>query len=89
VIGARASDVLRLVCLEGFQVVGLGIAVGLLASTLMSRLLGTFLFGVGPTDPWTMVAASLAFTAVAFVAFWLPARRSLEILPSDALRGER
>jgi ABC-type lipoprotein release transport system permease subunit len=50
--------------------------------------LGAELYGVSPTDPATMAAASLSLLAVAALACWLPARAAMQVDPLVALRAE-
>ena len=55
---------------------------------MLSRFLGTFLFGVEPTDPATLIVMGSLFTAVALLACWVPARRAAAVDPMDALRED-
>jgi len=87
-LGARPSDVVRLVIAQGLRVTAAGVAIGLLISALASRLLATLLQGVSPTDAVTWSAAVAVWIAVALVACWLPARRAARIEPLVALRHE-
>jgi ABC-type antimicrobial peptide transport system permease subunit len=50
--------------------------------------LATLLFGIGPNDPATMIAAIAILLAVAFAAAWFPARRAMRVDPMIALRDE-
>jgi len=52
------------------------------------RVLAAFLFGIEPTDPVTLIAAGLLFTAVALIACWVPMRRAAKVNPLEALRYE-
>ncbi|HTS47326.1 MAG TPA: ABC transporter permease [Bryobacteraceae bacterium] len=85
-LGARPSDVLRLVVGHGMKLVLLGIAAGVFSALALTRLMRTLLFDVSPADPLTFVAVSLVLAAVAFVAGWLPALRAARIDPVLALR---
>jgi ABC-type lipoprotein release transport system permease subunit len=55
---------------------------------LVTRVMSTFLFGVGPLDPVTYAAVSVVLAAVALLATYLPARRATRVHPVVALRGE-
>lgn len=87
-LGGGNRDVILTVLRKGFVLVGVGTAVGIGAALLLSPALGTFLVGVGPTDPVTYAAVVATFAAVAVVASWAPARRALRLDPIVALRDE-
>jgi putative ABC transport system permease protein len=87
-LGAQASDVVRLALKQGMRPVLAGLAVGVLGAVWASRLLSSFLFGVGGRDPFTIAGASLILLGVAALACWLPARRAARIDPMMALRYE-
>ncbi len=85
-LGATAADVLRLVVGQGMRFVLVGVAIGLLASLALTRLMKGLLFGVSTTDPTTFVVIPLLLAAVALVACLLPARRATKVDPVIALR---
>ena len=87
-IGAAARDIGRLILREGMRPVGLGLAIGLVASLAVNRLLQSQLVGVGPYDPVTMIGAPLLLIVVALLACRIPARRAMRIDPVVALRHE-
>ena len=87
-LGARSGDVIRLVMREAVDVAALGGAAGLAAAALLSRLMGTLLYGVGATDPLTFAVVCGVLTLVALVATYLPARRAVRVDPLSALRAE-
>lgn len=87
-LGARTSDVLRMVIAYGAGLAAAGIVIGLAAAVPLSRLLQSLLFGVSSTDPATFVALPLALCAVALLACYLPARRAIRINPIEALRQD-
>jgi putative ABC transport system permease protein len=87
-LGADAAHVFRTVAGQGMGLTAIGIAIGLSASLLVSRLLVSLLFGVNATDPLTYVCSFGVFTAVALLACYLPARRASKVDPMVALRYE-
>jgi putative ABC transport system permease protein len=87
-MGASGRDIATLVVGEGMTLVGIGVAVGLLASIASTRLLTAFLFGVTPIDPLTLAAAVLLIGVVAFAACYIPARRATRMDPLIVLRAE-
>jgi putative ABC transport system permease protein len=85
-LGASAASVLRLVLGQALRLVSIGVAVGLVAATALTRLLERLLYGVEPFDPWTFAVTALVLLVVATVASYLPARRGMRMAPVDALR---
>jgi putative ABC transport system permease protein len=87
-LGARPSDVVMLVIKQGMVMVLVGIAIGLVAAFLLTRLLATLLFGITTTDPSTFVLAPLSLILVAMLANCIPALRAIRVDPITALRRE-
>jgi putative ABC transport system permease protein len=87
-LGATRGSVLGMILSQGLKLSAFGIAVGLLASLAFTRVLGTFLFHVGSTDPGTLAGVALLLVAVAFAASYIPARRAMQVDPMVALRYE-
>jgi len=85
-LGAHRADVLRLVLGQGTMLAIEGIGLGLAGALLLTRLLGSLLFAVSPTDPLTFAAVSIGLTGVALLASYIPARRATRIDPLVALR---
>jgi len=87
-LGATTQDVVRLVAGDAARVVAVGAAMGIGLSLLLSRLLGSMLFGVAPWDPATFAAVTLVLVLTATLSIAGPAWRATRIDPARALRGE-
>jgi putative ABC transport system permease protein len=87
-LGARASDVLKLVIGQGIRQSLAGVARGLLAALALTRLMKSLLFSVSATDPLTFLAIAVLLVFVALLACFVPARRAAKVNPIIALRGE-
>jgi putative ABC transport system permease protein len=87
-LGARRSDVFQMVIAQGARLAAFGIAIGLIASLGMTRLIRNFLFGIKATDPSTFAGVSLLLLGVWLFASYLPARRAMRVDPNIALRHE-
>ena len=85
-LGARPSDVVRLVLRHVVLVAAAGIACGLWTAYALSRLLGTVLYGVNPHDLASFAAVGIALAVVAAVASVVPARRAARLDPWQVLR---
>ena len=87
-LGAQRRDVLSLVIRKGVNLALIGTAIGLVGCLAVTRLVSSLLYGVTPTDPWTIASASLLLVVVTILASWLPARRAARVDPMEALRYE-
>jgi predicted permease len=87
-LGAQPAQILKMILGQGLVIVGIGVAVGVLAAGALASLVGHFLFGVAPLDPPTYVTCSLLLMAIASLACYIPARRATRVDPMVALRYE-
>ncbi len=85
-LGAAQSSVLRLVLKQGMSLVLTGVLIGFAAAMAVMRLLTRALYGVGPSDPVSVVGAAGVLLAIALVACYLPARSASRLDPLVALR---
>ena len=87
-LGAGRAHIQWLVLREVLTLIGAGVALGIPAALLLTRLARNLLFGVEPNDPATLAGAALLMCAIALLAGYLPARRATRVDPMVALRCE-
>jgi ABC-type antimicrobial peptide transport system permease subunit len=87
-LGAREGDVMKMVVRRGMALATIGVAIGLIASYALTRLMKTLLFGVSATDPLTFTVIALSLGLITLLACWIPARRAAKVDPMIALRCE-
>jgi predicted permease len=87
-LGARRLDIIRLVLSESSLLLVIGGVLGVIGGYAGQRLVRGILFGVSPSDGWSLVTAALVLTAVGVLASLIPARRATRIDPMTALRHE-
>ena len=87
-LGAKTGDVVKLILKEGLILVVAGVGIGLVTAAVVSRFLGSFLYGISPTDPVTFITIPFVLVLVALVASYVPARRATKVDPMIALRFE-
>jgi len=87
-LGAEPASIIRLIITTGARMVIVGSLAGLAAALILSGLLKSLLYGIGPRDPLTFLAAPVLLAAVALLAAYLPARRAARVSPMEALRTE-
>ncbi len=87
-VGAQRRNIRNLVFAEGFRLIAGGAVSGVAAAFILARVLRSFLFGVEPTDPATLITVGVLFAAVTLLACWVPGRRAAAVEPAEALRYE-
>ena len=87
-LGARNKDILSLTFKEGMNLVLIGLGIGLPLALVSSRLLASWIHGVGPADAVTYIGISLLFIGAGSLAIYVPARRASKVDPMAALRYE-
>ena len=87
-LGAQAGEVRWLMSKQGLQLALAGLALGLVGSVGVTRVLQTLLFGVGAAEPGTMLSVSVILLAVTILATYVPAARATRVDPANVLREE-
>src|SRR3989304_2460529 len=78
-MGALPEQVQRMVITQGLRLTALGVAIGIVAALLVTRLMQSLLFETPPASPLIYLSISAMLTAVAALACWLPARRAASV----------
>jgi len=90
-LGAERRNVLLLIVGDGMKLVGIGIVIGVAVAFVLTKVMSSVLFGLGPgtaADAVTIAAVSTGALAVALLACYFPARRATKVDPLVALRNE-
>jgi predicted permease len=87
-LGAQTGQVIQLVLRQGMLLAVIGLGFGLFAAFGSTRLAGSLLYGVNPSDPVIFIGVTSLLAFAAFAACYFPARRALKINPVTALRTE-
>jgi predicted permease len=87
-LGARASDILKMVMQQGGRMIAAGLVCGIAAALALGRVLSSLIPEIGGAEPTVLAGAVLALAAAALIASWFPARRAARIDPMTALRQD-
>jgi putative ABC transport system permease protein len=87
-LGATAGRVLALVIRQGMLLTLIGVAIGIVGSMVLTKMVSGLLYGITPTDARTFIETALLFGAVALIATYVPGRRAATIDPTVAFRYE-
>jgi predicted permease len=87
-IGARTTDVVRMILAQGARLIALGLVLGIGSAVVLGRVMSSQMHYVTGFDPAVLGLTGAGLTAAALVASWLPARRASRIDPMQALREE-
>jgi predicted permease len=87
-LGATAQNVVWMMLRRGFQIVAVGLLIGLVGAAAMTQLLTAMLFEVKPSDGVTYASVVALLGVMSTLAIYLPARRSSKVEPLIALRAD-
>ena len=87
-LGAQRGTILKMVLRQGLTLAAAGAGIGLVGAVIVSRLMSGLLFGVSPYDLFTFAGVTIALTAVAIAASYVPALRAMRLDPITTLHAE-
>jgi putative ABC transport system permease protein len=87
-LGAQRYQLLLMVLRQTLRKVAIGLAIGIGGALIVTRLMGSLLFGISPSDPLTFSLAAVTLLLAALIATFIPARRAATVDPALALRNE-
>jgi putative ABC transport system permease protein len=87
-LGSSGGGILRLVLREGFQLVALGLVLGVVGAIFLQKAVASEIYGVRPLDPFVLASVMAVLAIVALAACAVPARRAMRVDPMVALRSE-
>ncbi|MEW6735502.1 MAG: FtsX-like permease family protein, partial [Acidobacteriota bacterium] len=87
-LGAQQQDVVKMVLKHGLQLILIGVGIGLAIGIIFTRLITSLLYGISAIDPVTFLGTPVLLAIVALVASYIPARRAARVDPMIALRHD-
>jgi len=87
-LGARGSDIRRMVLVDACRPIVLGMGLGLAGAYWTERYLQSFMYGVQPRDPAIYAGVIAILLTTALVAAWIPAQRAAGLDPAEVLRAQ-
>jgi predicted permease len=87
-LGSTGGGILKLVLREGFQLVALGLVLGVVGAMFLQKAVASEIYGVRPLDPLVLASVMALLAIVALAACAVPARRAMRVDPMVALRSE-
>lgn len=87
-LGSSETNILRMVLWEGFELVTIGLVLGMVGAVLLEKAIASEIYGVRPLDPLVLGSVMAVLAAVALAACAVPARRAMRVDPIVALRSE-
>ena len=85
-LGSSRADVIRMVIRDALTLVCIGLVVGVPAALASGRLIASLLFGLGLSDPMTLIATAMALLAIGAIGGYIPGRRASRIDPAEVLK---
>jgi ABC-type antimicrobial peptide transport system permease subunit len=87
-LGSSRAAILKLVLREGFELVVIGLVLGIVGAVSMQKAVASEIYGVRALDPLVLVSVMAVLAIVALAACAVPARRAVRVDPIIALRSE-
>ena len=87
-LGASKFDQFKLVLQSGMLLTVVGLVLGFIGSFAATRVLGGFIYGISPHDPWTLIGVTLALWLVCLIGCLVPARRATRVEPLTAMKNQ-
>jgi len=87
-LGAQPRDILKMVMTQSGRLIATGVVIGIVLALVLTRMMGSVLYGVSSADPVIFAGMATLLSGVALLACYIPARRAMRVDPMVALRYE-